>query len=297
VMMMVVVSVVMMTTMLMMLMLMMMMFNPSQDPPARPRRIILFPSADGELYSWDDVRSWYTDAQLEEDDEEMRLAERNQQLADKDNLVRMMMMMMMMMVMMIIIVHHSSRFSSPSPPPTIAVIITLIVLTTPSSLIMTRAASAEPLRVPMAGAGAGATRDDDRAVGAPPIVDDPRHLSYHHTLSTLSLTDDHVRRYDHHLVLVLMTRAGAPWRLRLLSRYVYRWQERERERLERTIALWEDRRSEMILIAEGYIYILEAGTLARYQHYGFWLRLRSFAGDYAYLMALRSFAVGDDHHR
>jgi hypothetical protein len=59
-----------------------------QLPPQRPRRVILFPTADPELYSIDDIKAWYGDAELAVDDEVMREAEREQQIIAFKNLVR-----------------------------------------------------------------------------------------------------------------------------------------------------------------------------------------------------------------
>jgi len=57
-------------------------------PPPRPSRLVLFPTFNPEPFSWDDVKGWYSDVDLEVDDEKMRQAEKSQQLLTVFNLVR-----------------------------------------------------------------------------------------------------------------------------------------------------------------------------------------------------------------
>lgn len=58
-----------------------------QSPPLRPRRMILFPTVNPELYSWEDVKGWYTKEELDLDMADMRQAELRQQMSTITDLV------------------------------------------------------------------------------------------------------------------------------------------------------------------------------------------------------------------
>jgi len=51
-----------------------------QTPPERPHRILFFPTFDPELYSWSDVKGWYTESELNQDDDELLQSEKDTQL-------------------------------------------------------------------------------------------------------------------------------------------------------------------------------------------------------------------------